>query len=80
MRHDGERGLSFKLDLEGDAWYLDAASGAAVFIAKNEEPALGWTLEAVGGGDGDGDEDEGPGGKQRIEFWAAVGDVLGHVV
>ncbi len=69
VRHDSDKGLSFKLDL-GEDWFLDASSGAAVYIT-NTEPEAGWTLEAAGD-----EEDEGAAVKQRITFWEAVGDVL----
>lgn len=69
VRHDSEKGLSFKLDF-GEEWFLDASSGAAVYIT-DKEPEAGWTLEAA---DDDGEEDAT--GKQRITFWEAVGDVL----
>lgn len=81
VRHEGEHGLSFKLDIAGDAWYLDASSGAAVWIAKNDEPQHGWTLEKVHHDDDD-DEDGGDEGQEGegIEFWQAVGDVLRQAV
>lgn len=72
-RHEGEHGLSFKLDLGGDAWYLDASSGAAVFISKNEEPERGWTLEPAS-------EEEADLGKKRVAIWDVVGEVLAYVV
>ncbi|CAK9786461.1 hypothetical protein CC85DRAFT_293004 [Cutaneotrichosporon oleaginosum] len=72
VRHDSEKGLSFRLDL-GEDWYLDASNGAAVYIS-DKEPETGWTLEAADSDDGEEEEDAT--GKQRIKFWEAVGDIL----